>query len=209
MSYSLLTKFALRALILAPIAVACSTPPTKQYSGPWLRPSPALKERIDSCARRLPWTHGLERVELIRSFATIGEPAFPALLELCQDPRPDVAGAALAALGASGDKRLVTILLELPWPSEERFDLRLERARALMRLGDRSMVPHLIVGLQHEKLIIRANCAKVLQNETGNRFGYVPGESPDARAVAVERWNEWWVACSTPVEELARVDVGS
>ena len=150
--------------------VACSSPPTKQYSGPWLRPSPALQERIDSCARRLPWTHGLERVELIGSFTAIGEPAFPALLELCQDPRPDVAGAALAALGASGDDRLVTILLELPWPSEERFDLRLERARALMRLGDRSMVPHLIDGLEHEKLIIRANCAKVLQDETGNRL---------------------------------------
>ena len=209
MSKRFLTRFTLRALVLAPLAVACSTPPTQQYTGPWLRPSPSLKLRIESYSRRLPWTHGLERMDLIHDFAEVGEPAYPALLEMCQDPRVDVAGAALAALGATGDTRLVSALHALPWPSEERFDLRLERARTLLRLGDQSMVPHLIGGLGHERLLIRSFCAKALHDATGKRFGYEAGEAAAARAESIERWSAWWRVRSVPVMELARAEVGA
>ena len=61
----------------------------------------------------------MERVELVRWFSEVGEPAYPVLLELCEDSRPDVAGAALGALGATGDSRLVEELHALPWPGEE------------------------------------------------------------------------------------------
>ena len=118
MPHSLLSKHSLRALLLFPLAFACTSPPTAQYTGPWLRPSPVLKEKIEENVRRLPWTHGMERVDLVRWFSEVGEPAYPVLLELCQDSRPDVAGAALGALGATGDERLVEQLHALPWPEE-------------------------------------------------------------------------------------------
>lgn len=209
MSNRLLIKLSLRALILAPLAVSCSTPSTVQYTGPWLRPSPALKERIDNNARRLPWTHGVERVELVRWFSELGEPAYPALLELCQDPRPDVSGAALGALCATGDSSLVPTLQALPWPNEDRIDLRLERARALLRLGDLSMAPHLIEGLKHERLYVRALCAQSLYEVTKDRFGYEPGDSSDARELAIGRWHEWWASRSQVTERLARADFGA
>jgi len=163
-----------------------------------------LKEKIEENVRRLPWTHGMERVDLVRWFSEVGEPAYPVLLELCQDSRPDVAGAALGALGATGDERLVEQLHALPWPEEEQVALRLERARALLRLGDFSMTEHLIGGLSHERLLIRALCAQSLYEATGKRFGYAPSATPVDRGEAVARWQEWWELVVTPTEELAQ-----
>lgn len=207
MHNSHLLKLSLGALLLAPLGASCSSPATVQDVSPWVRPSPGLQQQIDRRARRLPWTHGVERMELVRWFAETGEPAYPALLELCLDPRPDVVGSALGALGATGDTALIPVLHELPWPDAEDVELRLERARALLRLGDYSMVPHLIDGLQHERLMVRALCAQSLYEESRDRFGFVPGGSQEERALAVERWREWWIAQTTPAEALARADV--
>jgi len=165
-----------------------------------------LQDKIEANARRMPWTHGMERVELVRWFSQIGEPAYPVLLELCQDSRPDVAGAALGALGATGDSRLVEELHALPWPSEDCVELRLERARALMRLGDFSMVEHMIGGLSHERLLIRALCSQSLYEATGRRFGFDPSASDVDRSEAVTRWSEWWKLATTPSVDLAQAD---
>jgi hypothetical protein len=165
-----------------------------------------LQDKIEANARRMPWTHGMERVELVRWFSQVGEPAYPALLELCNDTRPDVAGAALGALGATGDSRLVEELHALPWPSEDCIELRLERARALMRLGDFSMVEHMIGGLSHERLLIRALCSQSLYEATGRRFGFDPSASDGDRREAVTRWSEWWKLATTPSVELAQAD---
>jgi len=201
-----LLKLSLHALLIAPLVGGCTSPATVQDTSPWVRPSAGLKQRIDRSARRLPWTHGVERLELVRWFAEIGEPAYPALLELCLDPRPDVVGAALGALGATGDPSLIPTLHELPWPDVADVELRLERARALLRLGDYSMVPHLIDGLQHERLMVRALCAQSLYEQSRDRFGYVPGDTLEERESAVERWRDWWVSQTTPGERLARAD---
>ena len=206
MSTRVFTQAALRALLLLPFLAACSSPPTVQFAGPWLRPSPLLKDKIEANARRMPWTHGIERVELVRWFAEVGEPAYPVLLDLCQDSRPDVAGAALGALGATGDSRLVEQLRALPWPSEESVALRLERSRALMRLGDFSMAEHMIEGLSHERLLIRALCSQSLYEATGKRFGFEPAASESDRVESVERWTEWWQLATTPAAELAQVE---
>jgi len=134
--------------------------PTKHSLGPWIEPTPQLADKIEQNAQRLPWTTGIERVELIQWFAKVGEPAYPKLLEMVNDPRADVAGAALAAIGATRDARLVEPLRELPWPDEQHPDVALERARTLLRLGDWSLVPHLIDGLEDERLMVRALCAR-------------------------------------------------
>lgn len=189
-------------LLLAVVTIAlcaCSTTnkslATKQ--SPWLSPSPQLQAQIDDAATRLPWTHGVERVELIHWFASMGEPAYATLLELCLDPRPDVSGAALAALGATRDSRLVDHLRALPWPDESGgSDLALERARTLLRLGDWSMVPRLIQGLRDERLVTRALCAQALEEATRERFEFDPRAEPDVRAQSIARWEQWWSARS-------------
>ncbi len=163
----------------------------------WLQPSPILEEQIKDEAARLPWTHGFERLEQIRWFASIGEPAYPSLLELANDERDDVAAAALAALGASMDRRLVSSLQELDWVDERRgSDLELEYARTLVRLGDWSELPVLIRGLKDERLYTRSLCAEALKEATHETHGYNPRAEATERELAVERWERWWLSRS-------------
>jgi len=186
-------------ILLAALAGACVTETTgsvrstKSAKGPWLEPSPNLREQIEDRANRLPWVHGIERVELIQWFAGIGEPAYPTLLDLARDPRTDVAGAALAALGATRDARLVQHLRALPAPKGEgSVDLELERARTLLRLGDWEAIPDLILGLRDERPITRALCAQALYEATRERFDFDPRGEPEAREASIGRWEAWY-----------------
>lgn len=190
-----LASFVLAALALCAVNTACVTtlgsPSSNSSDGEWLEPSPTLRRQIEDEAKRLPWTHGMERVETIHWFASVGEPAYPTLLQMVLDPRPDVAGAALAALGATKDSRLVEPLRELPWPDAEHADLGLERARTLLRLGDWQMVPHLVKGLRDERMMTRALCIQALDESTKERFGFDPRADEATREKSVKRWEEW------------------
>ncbi len=190
-----IASFALAALGLCATNTACVTTlqsaRTSSSDGEWLEPSPTLRRQIEDEAKRLPWTHGMERVETIHWFASVGEPAYPTLLQMVTDPRPDVAGAALAALGATKDSRLVEPLRELPWPDAGHSDLALERARTLLRLGDWQMVPHLVKGLRDERMMTRALCIQALDESTKERFGFDPRADEATREKSVKRWEEW------------------
>ncbi|MFT7667739.1 MAG: hypothetical protein ACI8X5_000422 [Planctomycetota bacterium] len=186
----------LTLLLLLPLASCVTVGDGKRGQksniGPWVEASPQLQMKIDQEVQRLPWTHGIERIEMIQWFANLGEPAYAVLLEMAQDERSDVAGAALAALGATHDARLVEPLRELPWPSLERSDLALERARTLLRLGDWTMVPHLIGGLHDDRVMIRALCSQALYEATHERFDYDANGSEFDRERSAARWLEWW-----------------
>lgn len=185
--------------VLALAMASCVTvgdQPNKRKAnlGPWIEASPNLQLEIEESAKRLPWTHGLERVELIQWFAQVGEPGYEALLKLVQDPREDVACAALAALGATRDSRLVEPLREIPWPTEIGSGLSFERARTLLRLGDWSMLGQLIAGLEAEHVVVRSMCREALMEATHEDFGFEPGGSAEVREAGVHRWNQWWDA---------------
>ena len=162
--------------------------------GPWLEPTPQLALRIDEQVQRLPYTHGEGRIEQIHWFATVGEPAYPQLLELVADPRPDVAGTALAALGATRDSRLIEHLRAVALPEKIPATLRYEWARTYLRLGDWSEAPVLIRGLAEEELMVRALCGQALFEATGQRFGFQPKAEPAEREAAIARWEAWWAA---------------
>jgi len=168
-------------------------------SSPWLQPSALLAQQIDDEATRLPWTHDLERVEQIRWFVSVGEPAYEKLLELAVDPRDDVAAAAIAALGGTNDRRLVPYLRELSWnkgpqpgSSGRSRELELELARALVTLGDWNSIPGLIHGLRDEKLYVRTLSLQALQRSTRQTLGFDPRAERDSREEAVLRWEGWW-----------------
>jgi HEAT repeat protein len=161
----------------------------------WAAASPVLAQQIEDEAERLPWTHGFERLEQIRWFAALGEPAYAKLLQLAADERDDVAAAALAALGATRDRRLVPAIRELDWSAERLAgDLGLERARSLVRLGDWNEIPRLIQGLEDGRVYTRSLCADALAEATGDALGFNPRDADEARADAIARWRAWWVA---------------
>lgn len=178
------------ALLLAP-ACATTESNTAASNVHWLEPSPLLKQKIDDAVARLPWTHGVERVEQIQWLAGIGEPAYDTLIELCADSRPDVAASAVAALGATGDSRLVEPLRKVEWATADDRALEYEKARAFARLGDWSRVDLLIAGLEDETLWARAWSVQALREATGQDFGFDPKAEPDQRAEAVAKWKAW------------------
>lgn len=185
-------------LVLA-LAAACSSTRDAKESQPkpgaWLTPSPLLEQQMVDEAARLPWTRGLERIEQIRWFAAVGEPAYETLLALSADPRDDVAAAALSALGATGDRRLVEpIRAADPGAASRGIDLRLERARTLLRLGDWNDVPVLVEGLMDERVYTRALSIQALEEATGERHGFDPRGTEDEREKSLERWKRWWLA---------------
>ncbi|MCC7013513.1 MAG: hypothetical protein IT454_13195 [Planctomycetes bacterium] len=185
------------AVFAVSFAASCATTTLgSDPSGDWLRPSPMLKRQIEDQIERLPWTHGVERIEQIQWFASVGEPAYADLMRVCVDPRPDVAASAVAALGATGDSRLVEALKALDWPASDDAALAYEKARAYLRLGDWSHVDVLVAGLEEDSDWARAWCAAALKESTRLDFGFEPAGDPAARAASIAKWREWIVARS-------------
>jgi len=160
----------------------------------WVQPTPLLQQQIDDEATRLPYSHGFDRLEQIRWFASLGEPGYTTLLHLANDPRDDVAASALAALGATLDSRLVPYIHDLDWDDQRAHgDLGLERARTLVRLGDWSEMPVLIQGLSDERLFTRSLCSDALEEATREKQGYDPRAEASEREKAIARWEAWWL----------------
>jgi len=184
-------------LCLGLFASSCVTtvdgqpPKTDRIVSDWVLPSRALRDDIETQAAALPYRHGGERVEVITWFAGVGEPAYETLLAFLDDDRPEVVATVLAALGATGDHRLVPHLIaaeRVEWVGS----LRLEYARARVRLGDWDAMPALIEGLEADDRFLRALCVETLFEATHERFGYGAGSALPDRQAAVQRWREWW-----------------
>lgn len=204
----------IRLIVLASVLViptGCVTtgklpsPPPERQESDWVMPSRALAGDIEDHAEAIPWTHGRERVDLISWFATIGEPAYDTLLVLLDDERPEVVGTVLAALGATGDSRLVPYLREAAKPSWKP-ELKLESARARVRLGDWQAMPILIDGLESEQHYRRALCAQTLLEATSEDKGFSASASLPEREEAVSRWRGWWQRRSSDELLLSRAD---
>ena len=87
------------ALLLGLLGAGCITeggrPTHAVPEDQWVEPGPRLLEQIEENAERLPWTHGQDRIQLIRWFAAIGEPAYATMLDLATE--------ALAAFDAANE----------------------------------------------------------------------------------------------------------
>jgi hypothetical protein len=161
---------------------------------PWLKPSPILQQQIDAEAQRLPWCRGVELMEKIHWFGTVGEPAYEVLLELAASDSDQVASAALAALSISSDSRLVPYIREAVVIGPETTEvIRLERARTLVSLGDWSELPVLVKGLRSENAITRTLCRDALLEATNQTFDFDPRGDEQERERAVQAWERWWL----------------
>ncbi len=177
-------------------ASACSTTAAKSRhhvnTGPWIEPSVDFSRQIERHAARLPYLQKIDDfVQEIQWFAGAGEPAYSRLLELAGSEDTKTAGVALAALGTTGDARLVPYLESIPWPPKDERRLRYERARCHMKLGDWSHVDELIAGLADEDLYARSLCFKALRDITGETFDYHPKDPAEAREASLAQWRAW------------------
>lgn len=199
MSFSKLTVFGL--FLAAALLASCTSTKEAKASdvdeGRWLAPSLLLQQQLDDEASRLPYTRGIERIEQIRWFASIGEPAYETLFRMIGDENEAVSSAAFAALGASGDRRLVEELRLIDWkPDSRSADLKLERARTLVRLGDWSEIPTLIHGLSDERVYVRGLAIEALREATGEDFAFDPRGGETNRELGIDSWKRWWLKYS-------------
>lgn len=169
--------------------------PSSQHisDSPWVQPSPLLQQQIEDEIKRLPYTKRLQRLEQIRWFASVGEPAYDYLLELIEDENGDVAMSAMASLGATLDSRLVPYIRAASWdPSQPNTNLALERSRTLLRLGDWSEIPVLVAGLRSQDRYTRSLSIDALREVTGEDLDFDPRATPETREAAALRWDLWW-----------------
>ena len=190
-----------RALVLSVLGVllagciTTSSSPTREVSeGPWIEPSPVLQASIDSHLELLPYLQSLRQFQTeITFFVNMGEPCYPAMLDLIEKGEQKTAGIALAILSSTGDVRLVPHLQKIPWPAEDQSLARYERARCHVLLGDWEPMGILLTGLRDEKLWSRALTFKALRKVTNHTFGYYPQEEdPEVREAAALLWDEWY-----------------
>jgi hypothetical protein len=72
-------------------------------------------------------------------------------------------------------------------------ELKLERARTLLRLGDFSVLPTLIAGLRDDQLMTRALCFQALNEATHERFEFDPRAEEEEREASIQTWEAWWI----------------
>jgi hypothetical protein len=178
-------------------ATSCVTTEIKKHDmtglpvSDWVLASRSLQGDIDAHAEALPWTHGVNRIDMITWFAGVGEPAYDTLLAFLEDERPEVVATSLAALGATSDPRLVGYLRAAEQPNWG-TNILMESARARVRLGDWDAMPPLIDGLESEKVFVRSMCVQSLYEATREKMGYDSHAALPARKAAVARWRAWW-----------------
>lgn len=156
---------------------------------PWHAGPPEIQEDIRKLLAQVPTTTGAGRVELGRRIVAYGEPAVPILVEALCDPDTDMRGTAAWLLGFFKDPRTANALARACRDCEAL--VRYEAATSLVRMVDRRGLDTLIRGLEDRDPRIRARCATVLQDATGETFGFQPDDAPVERAAAVARWRAW------------------
>lgn len=192
--------------IFAFVALACSSSPerpAKASARPkpeemtWIQASPNLEREIEQHIAQVPYLQKPD--DFLREvdwFVRVGEPAYETLLDVVRDPDPKVAGFALTVFAAKGDARVVPHLASIPWPeggTQEQNQLRYERARCHVKLGDWEPMSILVEGLDDENLWNRAQCFKALRDETGVTFDYHPRLEGAEREASLVRWRAWLV----------------
>jgi HEAT repeat protein len=107
---------------------------------------------------------------------------------IAKGPSAARTAAALALPAAMGEQARDALQ---PLLEHEDFSTRLAAAQALAPLAREASFRVLVQGLEAEELPARMKAAQVLQSLTGEHFGYAAYASPERRALAVKRWQEW------------------
>ncbi|MEM9383165.1 MAG: hypothetical protein AAGB93_24665, partial [Planctomycetota bacterium] len=157
------TSLGLLALtaLLSVVAPACSSTKSRSGSngdyGVWTEPTADLARQIELRAMRVSVIASPdEYVELSDWFQSVGEPAYPRLLEMIDTGDMRQRSFALSMMYGLRDRRLVEPLKAvMPAEALEVQGHRYEYARALAAMGDFEMLPELIDGLQDDDRMVR------------------------------------------------------
>jgi HEAT repeat protein len=148
-----------------------------------------MQKSIRNLIRQIPNTTGAARIELGRRIVASGEPAIPILIETLNASNAETRGMAAWLLGFTNDPRTADALYQATGDCDSL--VAYEAAASLVRMGDRRGVCRTITGLEDPDPRVRAKCLDVLQQKTGETYGFLPDDAPHERAAAVARWKAW------------------
>jgi HEAT repeat protein len=157
----------------------------RPYSGPSAR----QEERIRALIDRLAAARGEEALDVGREILAVGEPALPSLVAALESPEARLRGHAAYLLGFWKDRRTLPAIARASADPDPL--VRYEAAAARLELSDPGGFPILVAGLEDPDARLRAKCADVLSEKTGQRLGFEPAGPPDERAAAIRRWRAW------------------
>ena len=191
----------LGSLGLLVLAASCSSTkgaaPSAVESGAevtWLEPSPSLARDIELHSMEVSQMAAQDDfIRLSDWFQSVGEPAYPKLLEMAASTDDIQKTFALSVIAAQRDARILPSLQEaVPMSSIAKQQHRYEMARALLMLGDHSGVPILIDGLESSSRGARAQSITALNRGTNAGIPYNAAASAQERADSVAAWRKWW-----------------
>ncbi len=160
----------------------------------WLEASPSLARDIELHAMEVSQMAVQDDfIRLSDWFQSVGEPAYPKLLEMAGSSDDAQRTFALSVIAAQRDPRLLSPLRErVPMSSIAKQQHRYEMARALLMLGDNSGIPVLIDGLESPSRGARAQSITALNRGTNAGIEYNAAASEQERAASVAAWRQWW-----------------
>jgi hypothetical protein len=163
--------------------------PTAKAARKYDRGTRKQQTEIAKLIASIPCTQGAERIEVGRLIVAFGEPAMGQLVEALGNPSADTRNTAAWCLGFLGDPRAADALYGSTMDCDK--FVRLEAASSLLKLQDRRGWTVIIRGLDDGDPRVRAKCIALLEQMTGETFGYRADQVPTDRAAAVSRWRAW------------------
>ena len=100
---------------------------------------------------------------------------------------------------------------KLTWQEKKTSSAGIERMQAVMMVGEErswSDIPYVITRLDDDDESVRLMSARVLQDMTGENFGYKAYAPEHERREAAKRWRHWWNTTGRKGPRAARVKAG-
>ncbi len=178
-------------LLAVGLALTLSGCATTAKKSPFVKPGKLMGEMIDERVQQIPYQHKSELLQNMLWLAQAGEQAVPSLLAAMDHQDPKVRSSIAWIFGRMGDRRVIPMLQQRK--NEPNEVTRLEIARTLLTLGDYSMVPELIHGLDSDLPHVRYLCYDALHRTTKHSFDYDHRASdPMDRQASIAKWKDWW-----------------
>lgn len=151
--------------------------------------NPIVQARLQARVDNIKYQRGVTLITNLERLAAYGQLAIPVCLEGIQSEDAMTRMGCAWVLGRIGDTRSVPHLEGLL--GDDVDFVRYEAAAQLGTVGSTAGYRVLVQGLEDEKLEYRFKCHEALRELTGKNFGYSHNASPELRAAAVKKWQQW------------------
>ncbi|MFQ5844656.1 MAG: HEAT repeat domain-containing protein [Planctomycetota bacterium] len=182
--------FRISALCLSVVLAACSSTGGKKDSPVFAQhSSPVARARLQARIDNIKYQRGVTLVTNLERISAHGEMAVQPCVEGLESPDAMTRMGCAYVLGRIGDTRTVEPLERLL--QDDVPFVRFEAASALGAMGSRAGYAALVRGLGNNRIEFRYKCIEALQEFTHETFGFRHDASPEERAGAVRRWQDW------------------